>query len=80
MEDELVDTYTGVEYGGHLYRSGIWWTPIQEPVSERCCWEGTTRVESCVKMVLSARHYSSMLRGGHSHMMASDSLGLLIAA
>ena len=55
-------------------------TYTQEPVSERCCWEGTTRVESCVKMVLSARHYSSMLRGGHSHLMASDSLGLLIAA
>ena len=75
-----VDTYTGVEDGGHLYRSGIWWTLIQEPVSERCCWEATTGVESCVKMVLSARHNSVMLRRGHSHLMASDSSGFVFTA
>ena len=61
---EEVDNYTGDWADARAARMGTiiqeWkmrrWTIIQEDVvSERCCceWQATTRVESCVKMVLS---------------------------
>ena len=65
--------------GERLYRDVDNYTIIQE----RCCCGQTTRVESCVKMVLSAWCCSMPVEccwsaGGHSQMMASDSYRVLL--
>ena len=65
--------------GERLYRDVDNYTIIQG----RCCCGQTTRVESCVKMVLSAWCCSMPVEccwsaGGHSQMMASDSYRVLL--